>query len=371
MTTLPGKTILSWRKAIFLNTLFWVAIWAIALWNNFQWATAANREFSLDILFSWSFPNYLSMVLIGPVIYQLLVGWMEHSYTKQVLFHLGPSVLAGFIHQLILNVFASLFNAVEIQSQQANFIDKLLLRYDTGLIFSSNGLLFYWLVVGFFYSIILYQKYRQEELNNIHLKSDLTMARLQSLQMQLQPHFLFNSFNTISMMARQNKGPEVVKMIGLLGELLRESLKLKDTQMLSLRDELELTKMYLQIQQTRLRDRLTLHIDISQDAMNVRLPSLLFQPIVENAFQHGIEKTSKPASFSIIGKIDETSLSISFSNNGNLLEEDFEISSHAGFGLATTLSRLDHTYGEDYTIELKNNAERTGVIAKLTLPLSL
>ncbi|WP_436516358.1 sensor histidine kinase [Ekhidna sp. To15] len=368
MSKLPNKTILSWRKAIFLNTLFWVVIWGIALWNNFQWAAVANREFSLDILFSWSFPNYLSMVLIGPIIYRLLVGWMDHSYTRQVIFHLGPSVIVGFIHQLILNAFASLFNAVPVQSQQATFLDKLQIRYDTGLIFSSNGLLFYWLVVGFFYSIILYQKYRQEELNNIHLKSDLTMARLQSLQMQLQPHFLFNSFNTISMMARQNKGPEVVEMIGLLGELLRESLELKDTQMLSLKDEMELTKKYLQIQQIRLRDRLALHIDIPQDAMNVRVPSLLFQPIVENAFQHGIEKTSGPVSFSIIGKTSGESITISFSNNGNLLEEDFEINSHAGFGLATTLSRLDHTYAKAYTFELKNTPEQTGVIAKLTLP---
>lgn len=368
MSRLTNKAFLSWRKAIFLNTLFWVVIWGIALWNNIQWAAVANRAFSLDILFSWSFPNYLSMVLIGPIIYCLLVGWIDHSYTKQALFHLGPSVMLGFIHQLILNVFASLFNAVQVQSQQATFLDKLQVRYDTGLIFSSTGLLFYWLVVGFFYSIILYQKYRREELNNIHLKSDLTMARLQSLQMQLQPHFLFNSFNTISMMARQNKGPEVVEMIGVLGELLRESLELKDTQMLSLREELELTKKYLQIQQIRLRDRLALHIDIPEDAMNIRLPSLLFQPIVENAFEHGIEKTSGPVSFSIIGKTEGTSIMICFSNNGSLLEEGFEIHSHAGFGLSTTLSRLDHTYGKDYTFELKNNPERTGVIAKLTIP---
>jgi len=368
MSWLPNKGILSWRKAIFLNTLFWIVIWVIALWNNFQWAAVANRAFSLDILFSWSFPNHLSMVLIGPIIYRLLVGWMDHSYAKQVIFHLGPSVMVGFLHQLILNVFGSLFNDASAQTEQATFLDKLQVRYDTGLIFSSNGVLFYWLIVGFFYSIILYQKYRQEELNNVHLKSDLTMARLQSLQIQLQPHFLFNSFNTISMMARKNKGPEVVEMIGLLGELLRTSLELKDTQMLPLRDEMEFTQKYLQIPQIRLRDRLTLHIDIPQDVLNVTLPSLLFQPIVENAFQHGIEKTSGPASFSIIGKADDASTTISFSNTGSLLEEGFEIHSHAGFGLSTTLSRLDHAYGKDYTFELENHPERSEVIAKLTIP---
>lgn len=364
------KTPLSWKRVIVLNTLFWTVIWGIALWNNFQWAESTNREFTLDTVLSWSFPYYLSFALIGPLIFLLLIRWIDYSYSKQVLLHLSPSILTGFIHQLGMFVFAGLFNSSVFPSPQLTFWKKLVLQYDRGIVFSTHGFLFYWLIVGVFYSIIIYQKYRREELNNLILKSDLNVAKLQSLQMQLQPHFLFNSFNTISMMARKNKMAEVVEMIGALGELLRESLALKDTQMLPLSKELELTKKYLQIQQVRLHDRLTLHIDLPKEALETMVPSLIFQPIVENAFKHGIEKTSGQVSFSITGRLDRKHITLTFLNEGTLLEDSFEINNHAGFGLTTVVSRLEHAYGEDFSFDLKNNHDRNGVVAELTLPVS-
>ncbi|MEP1093769.1 MAG: histidine kinase [Cyclobacteriaceae bacterium] len=370
MSIRSPKNILSFRKVIVLNTLFWVVIWAIALWNNFQWAESTNREFSIDTVLSWSFPYYLSFALIGPLVYLLLIRWIDYGYSKQVLLHLGPAVLTGFVHQLGMFVFASLFSPNLSLSSELTFWEKLSLQYDRGFFFSIHGFLFYWLVVGIFYSIIIYQKYRREELNNLVLKSDLNVAKLQSLQMQLQPHFLFNSFNTISMMARKNKMAEVVEMIGALGELLRESLALKDTQMLPLSKELELTKKYLQIQQVRLHDRFTLHIDIPKVALETMVPSLMFQPIVENAFKHGIEKTSGQVSFHITGSLDGRQLTLQFFNEGTLLDEKFEINNHAGFGLTTVVSRLEHAYEEDFRFELKNTQDRKGVVAELTLPLS-
>ncbi len=366
---MPSQTRLSWKKAILLNTTFWVAIWGIALWNNFQWAAAIDREITLDTIFSWSFPYYLTMVIIGPVVYQLQIQWNECSYAKQVKLHLIPSVLSGFAHQLSMNAFAILFNPNQAQLEKNPFFEELVQRYSSGMVFSSNGLLFYWLIVGLFYSLTLYQKYRREEINNLHLKSDLTTAKLQSLQMQLQPHFLFNSFNTISMMARKNKTDEVIDMVGSLGDLLRESLALKDTQMVPLSKELELIRKYLHIQQVRFHDRLTIQVDIPEDAMIIEVPSLLFQPIVENAFQHGIEKTSGNVSFEISGEFENETLKFTFFNNGVQLPNDFDIESNAGFGLSTTLSRLDHTYGKNYTFDLRNAANQTGVITEITLPI--
>ena len=366
---MPAQARLSWKKAILLNTIFWIAVWGIALWNNFQWAAVVDRALTLETVFSWSFPYYLTMVIIGPVVYLLLIRWGEFSYLKQVRLHLLPSIIAGFVHQLSMNAFAILFGDNQAQSE-VSFPEELFLRYESGMVFSSNGLLFYWLVVGLFYSLTLYQKYRHEEINNLHLKSDLNLARLQSLQMQLQPHFLFNSFNTISMMARKNKTNEVVEIVGSLGELLHESLALKDTQMLTLTKELELTQKYLHIQQVRFSDRLTIRIDIPEDALAMKVPSLLFQPIVENAFQHGIEKASGQVTFRIGAKLENDFMTFTFFNDGDLLPKDFDINCQAGFGLSTTLSRLDHTYGKDYAFDLRNADDQTGVIAVLTLPIT-
>lgn len=246
---------------------------------------------------------------------------------------------------------------------------KLSWRYESGAVFSSNGFVFYWLTVGAFCAIIIYHRYRLQQLSHLQLKSDLDAAKLQSLQMQLQPHFLFNSFNAISTMARKNQMEEVVETVAALGDLLRESLALRDVQMISLSTELRLTEKYLNVQKIRLHDRLTVSLDMQPEILSLHVPSLLFQPIVENAFKHGVEKTSDPVSLVISGRQVGSHVAFTFFNNGAMLPDNFDLEKDAGFGLTITLSRLQHLYGDEFMLTLSNDREQGGVVVELNLPI--
>jgi len=142
--------------------------------------------------------------------------------------------------------------------------------------------------------------------------------------MQLQPHFLFNAFNSIAMMARQRHYKAVIGMINALSELLRMSLSIKDDQRVPLSVELELVQKYLQVEQIRFRDRLKVQLDIPTTVGKYLVPSLVLQPIIENAFQHGISKNEGDSLLRISVVAVGKELIIEVFNNGPLLNARHE-----------------------------------------------
>ena len=144
----------------------------------------------------------------------------------------------------------------------------------------------YWAIVGITYTFEHYQRYRERELQAAHLETALARAEVQSLQMQIQPHFLFNTLNAIAALMREDVEAADV-MIARLSDLLRETLATAEVPEVPLRRELELADMYLDIQRARLGDRLTTHVSAEPQTLDVQVPTLLLQPLVENAIRHG------------------------------------------------------------------------------------
>lgn len=357
------------RRIPLWNALFWFILWLFSVWNNYQWAHSAGNNFSWDIVFSWSFPYYMVMVLLGPVIYLLYDKWKSQSYSQQVLKHLLPAILLGLIHQLALNTFFAIFSLAAQTNPQLSTSELIQARYDIGFIFSINGFLFYWLCLGLIFLADLYQRHRQNERANMELQTALSKAKFETLQSQLQPHFLFNTFNSLAMMARQQKHKEVVNMIALVSNLLRETLSLGDQQQVSLEKELSLVNHYLDIELVRFRDRLSVTQDIAEDTKACQVPVLFLQPIVENAFRHGISKMETSAKLVIKTLRKGSTLMISISNSGPTLAADWELENNLGIGLSNVLQRLDHAFGEAYTLSVSNLKEGSGIITKITLPI--
>lgn len=226
------------------------------------------------------------------------------------------------------------------------------------------NLLIYWVIVAVSQAFEYYRKYRERELRAAELEKRLVQAKLQALQMQLNPHFLFNTLHSIS--ALMHKDVEAAdRMIMRLGDLLRAALEGSDTQEVELRQELEFLKRYLEIEQTRFGNRLTVKMDIAPETLEAQVPNLILQPLVENAIRHGIEPRSKSGRIELRAQRHNGALTLEVSDNGTGLPGNQAL--REGVGLSNTRARLRELYGEAHQFELRPGADG-GLMVHLCIP---
>jgi sensor histidine kinase YesM len=214
----------------------------------------------------------------------------------------------------------------------------------------------YGLIVLIFHSIGYYHRYREGELKASQLESMLAQAQLQSLKMQLHPHFLFNTLHSISALLHTDV-EAARRMIVRLGDFLRLTLENSGTQEVSLGQEMEFLKGYLDIESVRFQDRLTVRMDVDPQALEINVPNLILQPIVENAIRHGIAPRSTPGLIEILARRENGLLHIEVRDNGPGLPVNHSSIKlfKGGLGLANTRARLDQLYGASHRFELENN----------------
>jgi two-component system LytT family sensor kinase len=209
-----------------------------------------------------------------------------------------------------------------------------------------------------------YSKYRERELSAAELEKQLAEARLQALQMQLNPHFLFNSLHSISALMHQDvEGAD--GMIARLSDLLRAALESSDTQEVTLREELDLLKRYLAIEQIRFGDRLNVNIAAPPELLDAEVPNLILQPLVENAIRHGVEPRATPGRIELRAQRSNNALVLEVSDNGPGLPSSQPMDE--GVGLSNTRTRLRTLYGEAHSFELRQSPEG-GLLVRLTIP---
>ena len=204
----------------------------------------------------------------------------------------------------------------------------------------------------------------QLELRATQLESQLTQAKLSALKMQLHPHFLFNTLNAIVVLVRQHRAGEADQMLTNLSELLRQTLAGWETQEVPLRREVELINLYLDIQRVRFEDRLTVEISLLPATLNALVPTLLLQPLVENAVRHGVSKSSAPVTIALQSCLKNSLLEIQVCDDGpGVSGESFA----NGVGLSNTRARLEQLYGERQSLRLDSRLGG-GTIATVLLP---
>jgi two-component system LytT family sensor kinase len=211
-----------------------------------------------------------------------------------------------------------------------------------------------------------YQRFRERELRTSQLQAQLEKARLQSLKSQLQPHFLFNTLNSISALMLTNV-EAADRMITRLGDLLRISLETAGTQMTTLSRELEFVNCYIEIEKVRFEERLKVSIDVAPETLDATVPHLLLQPLVDNAIKHGISRMASGGEIRISVSQDDADLHLEVKDNGPGLREQGQNSS-GGLGLRITRERLETIYGQDQSVEVRNLPEG-GVAARVCIPL--
>ncbi len=226
------------------------------------------------------------------------------------------------------------------------------------------NLLIYWGVILAQHAFDYYAKFHERERHTAELEAHLAQARLQALQMQLNPHFLFNTLNAISSL--MHKDVEAAdRMIVLLSDLLRYALESTEEQEVSLRQELEFLDRYLEIQRARFGDRLVVSREIDPATLEAHVPNLVLQPLVENAIQHGIAPHARAGQIVLRAGRRDGRLELEVQDNGGGLPGNGL--TREGIGLGNTRARLQQLYGAAHRLEL-NNAAEGGVVVRVSLP---
>jgi two-component system, LytTR family, sensor kinase len=235
---------------------------------------------------------------------------------------------------------------------------------------AALDVLFYWSLVGVCQAIINFRSSQERERRAAELEARLSSAKLQALRMQINPHFLFNTLNSIAALVYVN--PRAAdEMLGDLSALLRRSLDSMEEQEIPLAQELEFVGGYISIEQKRFGERLQVEQSVPDELRKALVPALILQPLVENAIRHGIEPRRGPGLVSIEAKREDKHLHLVIRDNGRGLPgADSANRGRRGIGLANTQARLQGLYGKDQSFSF-GKAEPQGCQVDIHLPFHL
>jgi signal transduction histidine kinase len=215
------------------------------------------------------------------------------------------------------------------------------------------SLMVYAVIVGVSHAIAFYHESQERKLKAAQLETRLVEARLKTLEAELHPHFLFNTLHAISTLVHRD--PESAdRMISRLSDLLRITFDRTGEPKVSLKEEIDFLQKYLDIEQTRFQDRLTVHVSVEPDALDGDVPRMILQPIVENAIKHGIAGRHGGNQIQILAGRDGDRLWMQVRDNGGGLQVRTLKALRTGVGLSNTRARLDCLYGRHYRLEFSD-----------------
>lgn len=233
----------------------------------------------------------------------------------------------------------------------------------------SNGLLsdviLYGVILMVGQMLASRERLARQQMEAARLNEALSRAQLDSLRRQIEPHFLFNTLNAISGLVREQRNDAAVTMIAGLSDCLRRVLEGSERQQVTLGEEMEFLEKYIEIQKVRFADRLDVRVEVPSDLYSAQVPSLILQPMVENAIKHGIAQRARGGCVRIGAARSGGVLTLRVYNDGPTLPPDWEMT-RSGIGIPNVRSRLQSLYGEACELQMKNQDE--GVEVSLSVP---
>jgi two-component system LytT family sensor kinase len=334
-----------------LVVLFGLQSYAIDAVHGSTWRTADYIR--------WSMVEWYTLALLAPAVF-----WLTDR------FPLEPPRRLRFlpVHVAASVAFtccAMLFGAVTahfVEPGQPGVGDQLTLFFGQH---AATAMIAYWVLVTIRQAAHFHREKNRRALQASQLQTQLAQSRLQVLKMQLHPHFLFNTLHAVSTLIRDDAAT-AEDMLLRLSELLRAYLD-DDRQEIALRRELELLDLYLGIQRTRFGDRLTARVDASLSALDGAVPSLILQPLVENAIHHGIGKHSGEDRIEVAAHRDADNLYLEVRNYNSTLDAEPAAMYARGVGLSNCRLRLKELYGQAAALYIDALSPR-GVVCRVRLP---
>ncbi len=312
---------------------------------GFYFVSSLVITFTLGILISHTYREVI-----------LQLDWLRLKIVDLIPRVILTSILCGVAYYFLYTFIIEIIIAQ--QKVVLTFLDIL----TTTINLSVNFIL--WSLLYFLFHFI--QNYRKEEIKNLKWQALSTEVELNKLKSQLNPHFIFNSMNSIRALVDEN--PERAKdSITQLSNILRSSLLMGRQKLIPLSQELQLVNDYLSLEQTRFEERLKVKYEIEENTKDHRVPPMLLQTLVENGIKHGISKLAEGGTITIGAKKNGENLKLTIENTGNFREETDR---EPGFGLLNSRQRLFLLYGENGVLNISNTKQGT-VIAEVTIPTKM
>jgi two-component system LytT family sensor kinase len=351
-----------------------------------HWVIAIGIGTAAILALAVSTQTYLSMLghghAFGRIFIWQLSSWSYWGFVAPLVLRRGAAVAAGgrpgvrVSLRLVLLGLALMAAHVTIASQLAvwtqpftpvetyRFTDALVRQAPAYLAIDPLAYVLLLVAGG---ALAAHHRAQQLELRESRLEGELTRAQLHALRLEIEPHFLFNTLNSIAALIRLKDSRRALDMLVDLSEFMRANLDQSRDQHVPLSTEVEWVKRYVALQQTRFGDRLDVRYEVDAGCLDLAVPTLVLQPIVENALRHGAARQTGRCSVAIGAARDRHRLKLWVHDDGAGLRPDFDIDRHAGTGLRNTRSRLEQLYGGGATLDLHSRDRGTAV--EITLPL--
>lgn len=342
---------------------FWTAMGLVESSKAYVSAQLRGAPQSWGYALAGNMPWWYAWAILTPLVFWLAARWRldRRRWQPALVVHFVAALVTSFVHLAGVGVLFYLTHTRgggfvhSIPHQIRLFIDGYL----------AVNVLTYFAVVGAFYAIDFARRFREREVTAAQLEARMHAARLAALRMELNPHFLFNALNAVAGLVRRREHDAAVNVLARVGELLRHTLDREATQESPLEEELAFLRRYLEIERIRFRDRLAIREEIDPAVLEALVPTLILQPLVENAVRHGIARTAGPGRITLSAErvADDLRLVVrdtggGFAGNGRRRD---------GVGLSNTRERLAQLYDGRGRLETRTLPEG-GAEVIVTLP---
>ncbi len=350
-------------KITLISIAAFLAITFIYAGESYYYFKMLNRVVSFKHKVLSDLSGWLPWAFFVPIIIWLgrRFPLEQKTWTKNVPLHFFAAVFFTVFQAeltLLLNILFKLDNTWTIGRQLAYILS-------TGLMM----IFVYWVILAISLMIDNYKRYKLQEVKASQMETQLAQTHLNALKMQLQPHFLFNTLNMINELMFEDVFA-ANKMIAQLSDLLRFSLDKTNIQEISLKEEIRFVELYLNIQKNRFKDKLKTEINISSETLEAIVPTLVLQPIVENAITHGISAFKKEGKIKIVSCQEEEKLVLEVHDSGKGINFEDGLNFNSGVGITNTIERLKQLYPENHKFDLLSSS-LGGLLVRIEIPFNI
>jgi two-component system, LytTR family, sensor kinase len=349
-------------------------VWIAAIWCGiglfdatqtlFVMRAEGMHHFWLRLFFTLLF-SWLPWVLATPLVLRLGRRYPAGQWRRLStwLTHLSACAAIGLVYAGWVALWEEWLNPWALSPGPDPFAQLWLRKFD-------NGLLSYLILYGVILLVSSMQDSRErlarQQAETARVNEQLSQAQLNALRRQIEPHFLFNTLNAIAGLVREKRNDAAVDMIAGLSDFLRRVVEESGRQQVPLGEELDFAQKYLDIQKVRFAERLQVSVDVPSELFPAQVPSLILQPMVENAVKHGIAKRVQGGAIRIAASRCNGRLTLRVYNDGPGLPAGWE-KTRTGVGISNARTRLQNLYGDEFELSMQNQ-EPGGVEISVSVP---